>query len=55
VLTDIERCRAIGAHEVIVEPQLTAPARSIDAYAAFMEQVADGAARRELVASGATI
>ena len=55
VLADIERCRAIGAHEVIVEPQLTTPARSIDAYAAFMEQVVDGAARRELVASGATI
>ena len=40
VLGDIERCREIGAHEVIVEAQFTSVADSIDAYLEFIGEVA---------------
>ena len=46
VVGDLKRCRAIGAHKVIVEPQLNSMARAIDAYTAFMERVVEAAGRR---------
>jgi hypothetical protein len=40
VVGDIERCQGIGADEVIVEPQFTTAAHSIDAYLDFVSEVA---------------
>ncbi len=41
VLGDIERCREIGADEVIVEPQFSSVADSIEAYLEFVNEVAE--------------